>query len=789
MTVTPQNPNPEQTVPPPEGENNAPPAGNVQIKTETVHKQNNTFYQYFKDGPQKPDLPLSSLLEEMPTLPPGLHPFRDPAHDDLLRALDDQRIVLLQSYREEASYAAAHTLISDQAFHREKKLALFPTRRRDKERDDLELARLTEKDFLRESQILLIEVDAQCTFFESVLATARGALGGICDKLRSQYSYIVLSVDECLLETEDVAGKIRGLYTHRVSHLRYLLWPHYAGRTPEIEAQLHKALGPLSTPAERREHYQRIADQLSAGIAAFEKFLAQLVAATPEQRAIQLRTVEPSAVFKEDSEVHRTAAFVAACFPELNQKDFDRLVRLLLGEEIRTEESVRQAFRPDGKLITVRERKDEFLADQWLRQADKIFRDCCLRTVASGNGAWAVDFCEPYLRDELRSYLDKHHPWYVRRQCERLQASGVLFFDDLSPKAVEGLVRLFIERAIVDPTNYGSLWLLRLMASGRTALSGGDLPESSDEMLAWLSEKLAQAHLRVRFQERVSIFIREMLDHDVLRPVVRQFFELLIASKQHDALLDLVLDLAPRLRFVPGFDPLIWLKRLLNQGRANVQEQTFVELVNLARRSGPRIYEFLQTIHGWLPDADRPPDGYSVSNKVAIQFPFAYCEEMAKWVTPGVWPSQHPLFYALPENATEAREKIAPLIEWIVDSRGAAFEQADAADPLQSAEAKRIGLVADLIEHWAWVLEGPPSETPPPEGKALFGIILEELDSRLSARERTWLQRSWQHRQEELLNQAASLSGQERKNLIARKTKLEQLRVQYATLAMQRTRI
>lgn len=740
----------------------------------------------YPEGPKR-ETPVSSLREELsPRLPQSLHPFRAPNHGDLLKILDEQQIVLLMSYRERAAFAAGHALVHDPQFKDKKKRALFPTRRRDQARVDLDLMTVTENEFLDFDQILLIELDNKCTFLESVMAAGDGVLSAVCAKLEQHRSYIVLSVDDRLLDGEDVAEQICGFSPQAISHLQYLLSPRYADHAGDWENKIRALLGPLATKEEQRQYYQRLADYLARGTAEFERFLQELETTmhlAPELRTSRLRTVEPSVICKSDSEVHKAAALVAACFPEINQNDFDEFVRLLLGKQTTTKEDVRQGLRRDGKLITVREKKEELCTDQWAREADKIFADCHLRTVVSGDGSWIVDFCEPYLRDELRSYLDQHHPWYVRRQCERLQKSGVLFYADISPKAIDGLVQLFIERAIVDPTAFGSSWLLQFVVSGRAALAGvGELPESMEAMLRWLAEKLIEQHIRDRFQERLSILIREMLDRDELRAVVREFFELLIASKEHDALLDVILDLAPRLRFVPGFDPLIWMRRLLNQGSKAVRERTIPRVIDLARRSGPKIYELLSTIHDWLPESDREPDRHSLSNVVAIDFPFHYCAEMAKWVTPGVWPSQHPLFYALPDGDAEARAKLSWLVDWIIDARGVAFVKADASDPMKSAEAVRMGLVADLVEHWAWVLEGPPSQTPPPEGQALLGVILEQLDSKLNPRERTWLQRTWQRRQEEHVKEATTKSGDERKSLIAHKTKLEQLRMRYFSL-------
>src|SRR5206468_744522 len=107
------------------------------------------------------------------------------------------------------------------------------------------------------------------------------------------------------------------------------------------------------------------------------------------------------------------------------------------------------------------------------------------------------------------------------------------------------LVRLFVERAVVDPVGFGSVWLLDLVRGLRIQLKGEPPSDSPEETLAWLLEKLTvEAHLRAHFHGRLALLIREMLDREALRPMVREFFEFLITAKQHDALLGVVLDLA-----------------------------------------------------------------------------------------------------------------------------------------------------------------------------------------------------------------------------------------------------
>lgn len=759
------------------------PATRIEVKAEevktllnnpTIGTQNNFFGS---NGPTQ-DKPLEDLPGELPSLPPGLHPFRDPGHDRLLSELESRRILLLTSYQERAAYAAAFSLVTDGHFGRQRKRALFPTRKRDRERPDLDLVALTEREILgEEPQILLIDINSWCTLFDSILTLSWGIVGTVLDRLEDHSSYLVLAVDEDLLRDEAKTEKVRNSFSYYpVSHLRYLFARDLPDRAEDLEKRLLSIVARRERPMELRELYQRVADRLAEGMTAFEDFIRELEEASCLPRAVlkeRFQPIQAQDVFREGSEIHRTAAFVATYFPDLSQRDFDRFVLLLLGDET--------------------SQTEERWSNRWLRSADRVFRDCYLRTVTSGDGSWVVDFSEPYLRRELRAYLERHFSWYIKRQCQALQDSGILFAMDLSRTAVEGLVRLYVERAIEDPTGFGSIWLLDLVRGLRIQFDGEPPSGSPQETLAWLLERLVvEAHLRAHFHGRLSLLIREMLDRETLRSMVREFFEFLIAAKQHDVLLDVILELARRLRFAPHFDALVWMRRLLDQGSKAVRERTAQRLVTLARESGPRIYEFLAVVRKWLPEAGRPPERYSFSNFVALEFPFAYCLDVARTLPSerfGVWPSRHPLFYALPNDPAEARKEIAGIVEWILDPRGAALETADETETMRTAEVVRFGHVADLVEHWAWVLEGG-SEDGSPEGRALFGMVVEEIDRRISEKERSWLQRSWRRRQDDYLRLAASdgsSSRSARTLLIARRTKLDQLRTRFAGLAHHQT--
>jgi hypothetical protein len=731
--------------------------------------------------------PILERTETLCSLPSSLHLFKDPRHVDLVAELDARRVLVLSSYRDYAALAVAYSLVADGHFDRQDRRMFNPATPR-KDRGDVDIVTLTDAQILDVPQVVIIEIKSRCAFFDELPLLANSVQGMIRDRLESRHSYFILAVDEELLPADPSFARELSFAAHSVDHLRYLFRkPHLPERAGEVEERLRTCVEHGGWKTERRELYQRVhallgdLEKLNDFVSDIERAMAQ----APEVWAKQLQTVRPEAILEEGSEAHRTTAFVAAFLPDLGEREFERFVKLLLADSTVTEDRERSVRGDDGAVRLVRESVEELWQQRWDREADAVFRHLHL---AAAKDTSIVDFTEPYLRRELRAHLEAHHSWFVLRKCEQLQASGTFFQPNLSQAAVEALVQLFIDRAVRDPIAFGPGWLLTLVLSAGIQIKG-DAPDGTpEERFEWLMQQLTiQAQLLAHFYLRLAVLVREMLDRDQLRPMVRAWFQLLISAGKHRAAVDVLLTLARQLRFSRHFEPLEWLRPLLDQGDESIRGHVQGGIFEMASRSGPSTQAMIAGVRAWLPEPGRPPERFSPSNRFALDFLYEFgrfIEERLPESRFATWPTAHPLFFAMPAESELARGDIRTVIEWLLDPRGATLESAVPGDPRRSAEVVRMERLAGLIEHWAWVLEGGDQRAPA-EGRALFAIVFEELARQSTASQRVWLTRSWQARRDGFVAMATRMdrNDTDRKAAIRRQTKLDQLRSRFVLLA------
>ncbi|HEV7669905.1 MAG TPA: hypothetical protein VGS22_15390 [Thermoanaerobaculia bacterium] len=738
-------------------------------------------------------------FELPPDRPQDVLQFRDPDHSALLVTLETKRVLVLSSFREQAALAAAYSLVAEDRFAKFRKRGLDPTRSSLSERSDLNVDLLMRSEMSNQSEILVVQVHSKCEFLDSVVRARSLHAGSIAKSLRNRSSLLIIATDENLVQACRRPPLEQQTFAFQsVSYLAYLLTSYSPTERREEIEQLFSSERVLRAFREREDIYEFVEDLLQQEPKEFEMFIRDLESAPvgelPGKWRERLRPSGVVEVIVAGSEAQRVAAYSGAFVPSLSPSDFNRLATLFLAKESRLVERERRVVAADGTVHAVREATEESWANDWRRDSDHILRDCHLRPTLSMEGTWSIEFREPYLKRELRIYFERNCVMFLQRRAECLQESGILFARDLTPNLLQGIVSVLVDRAAADLFCFGNSWLLDLVlgfqSQVQVEVGSGTPAERLGEFLA----KLAIEDIKVRshFFLRLAMLIREMLDREQLRPMVHSLLDTLVALRREEGsrplVLDLIFELARRLRFAPHFEVYSWVRKLLDQGTGAERQSIASRVIAQALGSGPRIFDFLDIVRAWLPEQGREMTRLSNAQRLALEFPFALSLRIARDLPAeryGEWPSRHLIFAPFAIDEASSREKIGMLVGWLLEPSGRAIFPPDPKDSSAISEILRLRVLADLIEHWGRVLEGDDPLRICSEGRSLFQVVVEEVSTCTDPHERAWLQRIWKEKQDSYTRKIGEL-GRERRDercrLVERRVWLGDLRDRFAAL-------
>jgi hypothetical protein len=695
--------------------------------------------------------------------------------------------------------AAAYSLVHDSAFSDHEKRTLLLGKSKHRDRSDLTLEIFTRPELLeRRQQIVLVEFERTSLFLDSILHIGRNHATSVQALLRQRDSLLICTASADVLKLKPDQRLLSGFpfSHHSVPFLPYLLQRRFPlQRARELHdiliAQLRRGLWESAA-----DLYEQVETLLTEGPERLDEVVRQNEVSPEGIAARQYQSVKPDDVFREGSGIHAAALYTATYFPDLTPYDFERIVLLLLGDQTRTEEKEEQIITEQGKVRALKKPVEKRLVDLWRDTPDRFLRECHLRAKPLSDGTQVMDFSVRYLRREMRTYLESSHPMFLVGMFERLQVSGILFDPNASSGFVDNLIHMFVERTLSDPSYCSKDWLFGLMIGLQSQASieiGSEV--APDERIFLLLASLESEWIRRHFLSRLAQLIREMLQHEPLRDVVREFLSTLLLAQQHHAALSLLLELTRRLRFAPHFDSLLWLRRLIDQGGPEIRLRTFRCLVGLALESGPRIFELLEALRPWLPAPDLEIERYPLSSLSALRFLLEYTVETLTSFDPkhfGQWPSRFPLFAASPEDQSLLRSRLDLLCEWLLHRGMPTILETGESDGLGSdiewkiwfsgPEEAHGALVADLVEQWMLILEGTESKTPHPEARRVIDELLAALGRRADPAQRKRLVRRWQARQQQChvdINQLPVGQREERNRLLAIRKKLYELRQRF----------
>jgi len=422
--------------------------------------------------------------------------------------------------------------------------------------------------------------------------------------------------------------------------------------------------------------------------------------------------VNIDSLFKDDDinqDVRMVVLFVATFCPNLNAREFHRVVLLLLGDRTRTVAVNTTRINDKGIVETMDVKEERSLLELWQQCSDKIKEECHLHSVPDTEITRVIDFKDDRLRPLLKQRLEQEHAFFTSTHLERLFTAGLLF--DPSPRISESLVKVTAAAAASDPEYYGTELLLETVTKFEHMFEQEESTALSTVAPFQLLNDLGKSEASLRLYTRVSYLLRILLDQYKLHPAAQSLLEQLVRRKLYEPVFKIVVGL----RFTQGFDQFHWLKQLLERGDLEVKRLTFGYLHRCLRGMGTKVYQVLAGLDGWLPryehKKDQPPiqqKSPTESGNYALVLLMAYCLETTKDLTAsdyGAWPSRHPIFVF--PDIEAANTNLALLARWLFHPW---MNDAFPKEENEEEPADIQDLVSSLIYRWILILFGPPRD-------------------------------------------------------------------------------
>lgn len=500
----------------------------------------------------------------------------------------------------------------------------------------------------------------------------------------------------------------------------------------------------------------------------------------PEEFRKEVESDQACTLFRDNDPVKNTVLYAATYFPGIDYYEFDLIVGNLLEaqdqEQSGEEESGNKGYRSRAaKVRHLKVARQISLTETWRKNSDNILRSCCIEVGRSHDSTQSLNFSSPMLRKRLKAHLERKYPAFLARQFICIQASDLLFHDRISKKLLENIIRLFVVMISANPDRYGKDWFHRVVETLRMmSLLAVKEKELEEERRLELMEKMffhavRQENVRHLVYGRLGGLFQEMFSLSRLKETVEQFLNELISMKEHDMAFGLVQEITRRLRFVPQFDYIYWMKQLLDRGSDIIREKTYHALLTKGRLN---TYELLELMKTWLPPSNRDIEDYSFSNKYALRFVVDL--SIIAIITFnadnfGGWPSLYPLFADLDEENAEDRMEM--LVEWLFHPgiKGFFVEKLEIDFPV---------LISHLFLDWFQILHGSEKDFSHPEASNILNILLRKVMEKTKKNQQRVLISEWvkfADAVQEDINASRNLSYKDRKRLNRRRNYIRYL--------------
>jgi hypothetical protein len=390
----------------------------------------------------------------------------------------------------------------------------------------------------------------------------------------------------------------------------------------------------------------------------------------------------------DDTPLENTVIFVATYFEELPAHDFRRVLLALLGDRTIEVPVARPApdpsAPPNSTPLALTQSKS--LREIWNKEQSAILKKCRLR-VLEGNPA-VVGFEPADLRKVVKKRFESEFFFVFDELCERVMAACLLFDD--KERVSECVVRLLAGGIKNDPSGYGQTFLGAVIFPLCPDLDAHQ--QGTPERLRTALNRLSDER-RYDLLNRLANLLNALVEDQAFAPVegvLKTFIDL----GRHDDALQLL-----RRIIHPSFlsRRVEILKRIVNEGSAEIRDKVARHLTHWAKKAGSRIVLMLQALHQWSDGSNRP------SSAVAAEFFAQFCASCV--LPPATWKDQQ-IAMALSVAEPEAFHEIA---SWLLSPDGMSSDDREVEESLEwllnvGLDPEELHYIPALITTFLWIM-------------------------------------------------------------------------------------
>jgi len=690
-------------------------------------KKNSDHDEEKQDKNRDQQFDLSKYLKDLLPNPTLVYNFlRDDISDQLLQNANDYRILLLDCPDKALLYAASYAFINrfEEKYGKEFDKKHVDGQNLHRETSQSPEVELFLADNVSDNQLIVLDVTTG-NLTQSFLESLRGRYVAR-DHAKSTFTrkdnLLLVKIDSL----EDAEGRLDDLKEchWEVPFLTYLLKKHdYQNLEGTIIEQ--RKQGRWENEYYRFYHEIRgYIRQKTLDTVCESRDLSRTEADIEKSRDQDKETMR-LILEKEKKPLRRYLIFLAAFFKGITDEDFDSLLLAMVKE--------------DKKLL-----KD------YNKGYKSLLQDCHIQRIGSSEDDYidlVIEFSNLDYRDQAIRYffLDDFH--FIRTQCNNFLKQGFLLQKGPSYNTYRSLIGL-LGRVSKASSGYGLKLLKYLIAaivSGETSINIS-IPEHriNDIISGGLYDNEAEYKSLIGHNDALVVVdtltfnlikrrrigygilaevIQEMSHHERLAQDLKQFYQFLIANKQHVTAFEII----RIMRHSTKVDKIEWIRLLIDNGEAAIKEKAFEYLVEFSPQNPIFLYDYLNQIHEWLPTRSAP-NTYSQANKYALRFILEFSNFTFWQLKPsmghfGQYPSLYGIFAILQDDTLASDEWLQKIIDWFCHPN-IEFAWNDGKEEVALTKKKYYFAMANMLENWFAVLHGLSQEAEHPENLQLFDKIL-----------------------------------------------------------------